>query len=291
MNTQSTVDVTVLEYIQCLNSWRWRLAIFAIFASLAGGIVGFILPTTYTATIIVSPVPHSASASGLLSESSLASRFGGLASLAGLSPGSGRSSAETLTILASNSLTETFIRENNLLPILYSTKWNNRTHTWNTRSPKNYPTLWMGAQLFRKKIRSISKGPQPGIVTMAITWTDPRNAAAWANGLVALTNETLRNAAIDRAKRALAFLESQARQTNLVPIQHAISDAMEVELERELTARGENEYALRILDAAQPPQRPSSKSPIVWFLLGAAGSIGCSLIFTYIYLAWKPRSP
>jgi uncharacterized protein involved in exopolysaccharide biosynthesis len=289
MNTQPIADVTFVEYIQCLKSWRWRIASFVLFASLVGCTIGLILPVMYTAKITVAPTSRHTSF-GLQSVNSIASRFGGLAGLSALSLGSSRNSAETLTILGSNSLTEQFISERNLLPILYSNKWNNITHTWNTLSPKSRPTLWMAARLFARKIRVISKGPQPGIITMRITWSNPREAADWANGLVALLNKNLRDAAINRAKRALLFLEAQAQKTSLLPIRKAISGAMESELERELSARGETEYALKILDPAQAPQKPSSKRPIVWFLLGALGSTGISLIFTYIYLAWTPRN-
>jgi uncharacterized protein involved in exopolysaccharide biosynthesis len=121
---------------------------------------------------------------------------------------------------------------------------------------------------------------------MTIAWTDPHIAAKWANDLVAITNDYLRKKAIEESERNIGFLNEQAAKTDVVTIKQAIYSILQSEINKEMLARGNDEYAFKILDPARAPERPST--PPAWFLmLGAlVGSIGLSVMIAFVYVCW-----
>lgn len=290
MNTiaQSPADqeIRLSEYLAVLRRTRWRLGSFVIACTLGAMLAGLILPTKYTAKIVVAPVTSSPSAGRLGGVASMVSQFGGLASLAGISLGEDTQRAETLAVLESSALTERYIEANDLLPKLYPRRWDPSSRQWRVSEFHKAPTLWGANQLFRKKVRTISTNAKSGIVTMKITWTNPRDAATWANGLVAMTNDYLQAKAISQAQRNIQYLNEQAEKTTLVPVKNAIYAILESEINKEMLARGTQEYALKVLDPAQAPQRPSSLPLFKWILIGFFGSLGVALASVFFRVAW-----
>lgn len=292
MDTRAQAPVTddeirLSEYLAVLKRARWRVAAFVIACTIGATLTGFLLPRKYTAVIVVSPVTNASGGGRLGGLSSMVSQLGGLASLAGISLGEDTQRAETLEVLESSALTERYIAQNDLLPVLFRKQWDPQRRRWNVSSPRKMPTLWKADQLFDKQVRRITTDAKSGIVTMKITWTNPSQAAAWANGLVAMTNDYLRSNAIAEAERNIAYLNEQAEKTNLVQVREAIYAILQTEINKEMLARGTQEYALKVLDPAQPPERPSSLSHTLWLLLGLLGSTGLALVSVFLRIAWS----
>lgn len=281
-------EIRLSEYLAALRRARWRVLVFVIACTLATTTIGFLLPRKYTAVIVVAPVTNAAGGSRLGGLSGMVSQLGGLASLAGISLGEDTERAEILAVLESAALTERYIAQNNLLPVLFRKQWDPQTRQWKVTTPQKMPTLWKANQLFDKTIRVIATDPKSGIVTMKITWTNAAEAATWANGLVAMTNDYLRTKAIAEADRNISYLNEQAEKTNLVQVRQAIYTILETEINKEMLARGTEEYALKVLDPAQSPERPSSLSHTLWLLLGLFGSTGLALVSIFFRIAWSP---
>jgi len=265
----------------------WQRKWLIICGTLAFGIVGAVVtrlvPREYSASILIDPVNdetggHSKVGGGVGGRAAIASAFGGLASLAGLKlPGESSMRAETLAVLESRALTERYIAANDLLPVLYASKWNRVTRQWRISNPRNIPTLWKANNYFKSRIREITTDPKTDLVTMTITWTDPQIAADWANGLVQMTNDYLRQKAIDEAQRNIAYLTQQATSTDVVGVKQVIYDLMQSEISKSMLARGNEEYALKVIDPAQAPERPSSPKTLLWII--ASLFVGAFLSF------------
>ena len=252
------------------RAWRARWAILGIlfFFALLGAVAGTINPTKYRAEILLSPVTDSPTgAVGGLGE--LASQYGELASMAGvsLSGRGGNNKDESLATLQSQLITEAYIRENNLLPLLFPTLWDDASKRWKTTDAKRIPTLWMGNQAF-KKIRDVKPDKVTGLTTLRITWRDPAIASKWANELVITTNIYLRDKAIKESERNIAYLNQEAARTNIIEAKAAIFSILKDEVNKEMIAKGRDEYALKVIDPAQPPESPSSPSRLLVTLLG-----------------------
>ena len=188
----------------------------------------------------------------------------------------GTRKAEYIAVLQSELVTQSFIKSRDLLPVLYSNLWDSRDARWKTNDPDKQPTLWKAYKLFNKKIRNVTEDKTTGLVTMRIEWKDARQAADWANGLVQLTNQYLRNKAISEAERNIAYLNSEAAKTNIVEVKTSIYALLQQEINTEMVARGRDEYALKVIDPAYVPEKPVSLGPLTLAIFGLlAGGLGC----------------
>ncbi len=243
-----------------LELWRVRLAVAltVVLCTLAGGLTGLLMTKQYEASVVLSPATDNMSTGRLGGLASLAAQYGGLASLAGLSiPGQGKKE-EVLAVLQSELLTESYIRENDLLPVLYSDRWDPVSKKWKTTDPKKTPTLWKAYKYFNKQIRQVKEDRKSGLVLMTIKWKDPNVAAKWANDLVKKTNDYLRAKAISESERHIDYLNDQLKKITIIEAQKTIYTLLQEEINSQMIAKGREEYALKVIDPAVAPELASS---------------------------------
>jgi uncharacterized protein involved in exopolysaccharide biosynthesis len=185
---------------------------------------------------------------------------------------------ESLAVLQSEILTEKYIQDNNLLPIIFRDKWDDKQNKWKSSDPKKIPTLWDGNATFKKTIRSVSNDAKTGLATITITWTDPKLAAKWANDLIQRTNEYMRAKAIHDSEANLAYLNEQALKTNEVAIRQGIYSLIQGEINKVMMAKGSEEYALRVVDPAVAPEKRFSPQRTNWVLFGLLSGLMVSII-------------
>jgi len=282
-----TDEITFEEVISRIWTRKTLVLVVALGAAAIASAIALVIPKTYIASTVVSPVASNSNnglGGGL---SSVASQFGGLASLAGISvPGDSRK-YESLAILQSEALTEKYIADRNLLPILYAKEWDAAKGAWTTSDPLKMPTLWKANRDF-KGIRAVSNDSRTQLTTVSIKWKDPKLAATWANDLVKLTNEYLRNQAISEAENNIAYLNAQAAKTDVVAVKQGIYSMIQVEINKAMTAKGTADFALKVLDPAVPPEKPSSPKLSIWLFGGLFGGGLIAAAFAY-YLETKER--
>ena len=281
-------EISLREIVRLLWQARWLVITLTAVCALVGAGLQIVLPKRYEAIIVISPASQTTGGAGQGGGmSSMLSEFGGLASLAGLSVGGDSRKAESLTVLQSGALTEDYIQKNNLLPVLFYKQWDAQARRWKPTTKEKMPTLWKANEFFRKSVRKIVTDTKTGIVNMTITWTDPELAAEWANGRVKLTNDYLRNKAIQQSDRNIDYLTQQAAKTDVVGVRQAIYAILQTEINKEMLARGNDEYAFKVLDPAQAPERPSSFGAIALIAAGMVGGMMLSVIIVFSRLAWR----
>jgi uncharacterized protein involved in exopolysaccharide biosynthesis len=289
MNTSETIndEISVKEAFRIL--WKGRFLIVGItFAIvLATGATALIAKKKYDAIIIVSPVADDSSGSRL---SSLVSQVGGLSALsgfAGLPGGTNTQKAETIAVLQSEKLTESFIQNNNLLPVLYSDKWDALRQTWKVNNPKTVPTLWKANGYFRTNVRAVATDTKTGLVTLTIRWEDPKLAAKWANDLVKMANDYLRKKTMDEAERNIGYLSDQAARTEAVGVKEGIYAILQNEIKKMMLARGSEEYALKVIDPAVPPEKAATPRPILWTAMALFSGLFLSIAIVIARHWWR----
>jgi uncharacterized protein involved in exopolysaccharide biosynthesis len=255
--------------------WRakWFILGTTLICAGAAATAAFVLPKQYEATVQLSP--GSPDKGGSFGSSS--SDLGGLAALAGISLGNDSAKSEAIAVLQSESLTETYIQKNNLLPVIYSEDWDAKTNSWKSAKAARTRTLWMANRYFDRTIRKVTSNAKTGLLTIAITWRNPNVAALWANGLVRMANDFLREKAIQQAERNIAYLNGEAAKTNVVEMRQAIFSIMQKELTKAMIARGNDEYGFKVIDPATVSEMPSSPRKIMWLLVGAMGGLLLSI--------------
>lgn len=260
-------EISLKDIADALLARRWLIVLMTIGFAIGGAAVAFLLPEKYEASIVLSPVDDSAGGK-LGGAGSLLSQFGGLAALGGINVGGSGKKAEAIATLQSHGLTENFIRDNNLLPILYADKWDAERKAWKTQDPEEVPTVWKAEKKFAKKIRSIGEDKKTGLVTLTIEWTDAELAAQWAKDLVDRANRDLRAREIKQSQTNLAYLNDQLTKTSVVELQKAIYSLIEAEIKKVMIANGSDEFAFRVVD---PPRIAEERSSPKRGLIVAVG--------------------
>jgi len=204
----------------------------------------------------------------------------------GLSANSGSGMKEvSIATLQSELLIDKYIRENDLLPILYSKDWDQAEKKWKVSGSK-VPTVWLGGQYFMRDVLKVVENAKTGLVTLTISWSDPKLAAQWANGLVAMTNEYLRSKAVAESDRNIRFLGGEIAKTNVVVLQQSLYSLMEQEIEKQMLALGNDEYALKVVDPAVEPERPWAPKPLLWGVSGFFIGLFFSLAIVIALADW-----
>jgi uncharacterized protein involved in exopolysaccharide biosynthesis len=261
--------------------WRSRILIvsIAIGAAIVGAAFAFLTPKRYQASVVALPVSSESPGSRL---SGSLSQLGGIASLAGITLPSSNERTEAVATLQSETLTRSYVAQKELLPILFADRWDPAAKKWRTTQQDQIPTVWKASQFFEKRVRTIVEDKKAGLITVTVTWTDPRLAAEWANGLVEMTNDYLRSKAIQESDTNMAYLREQAARSDLLEARNAIYSVLQTEINKAMLARGTREYALKVVDRAFPPEKASSPRPVLWtiaaFLLGLLGSMTAVLL-------------
>jgi uncharacterized protein involved in exopolysaccharide biosynthesis len=286
-NLVTPSELSLKDLLALLRRRRVAVAGFVVACMLVTLVISLIMTPTYVAITVISPVASTGGAGQLSGVSSMLSQFGGLASLAGLGSSGDTRKAESLAVLKSEALTEKYIRDNNLLPILYSSKWDAANRRWTETDPKKIPTLWKANTFFGKNVRTLTIDPKTGLITLTVSWRDPKLAAEWANGLVSVTNDYLRTKAIGESERNITYLNEQAARTDVMPVKQAVYALLQNEINKEMLARGSEEYAFKILDPAIAPEVPSSPRPKLWTFFALVGGLVLSVFAAYVRLMWE----
>jgi uncharacterized protein involved in exopolysaccharide biosynthesis len=100
----------------------------------------------------------------------------------------------------------------------------------------------------------IEEDPVTGVIRVTTEWEDPEIAAAWANGLVVLANQIVRNRDLTDAERSVAYLQTEIGKTNIVGLQQVLYSLIESEMKTIMLAKVKEEYAFAVVDPAVPPE-------------------------------------
>ncbi|MFM7626994.1 MAG: GNVR domain-containing protein, partial [Gammaproteobacteria bacterium] len=198
-------------------------------------------------------------------------QLGGLASLAGVNIGAG-GDQEPLAVLKSKGFAREFITEQNLMPVLLK----------DVKSSDGKPLDIRDAlRQFEEKVRTISDDKKTGLVTLGIRWKDPDTAAAWANLLVKRLNDRLRTQALAESQRNVDFLQKEMAATSVVSLQQSMGRVLEGEMQKLMLARGNEQFAYKIIDPATPPKRRDSPKRALIAIVAtlAGGFLGLLAVF------------
>ena len=263
--------------------WRGKFLIIAMTVLFAAGSVTYALLATeiYRAEVLLAPAEEQ-------STPMVGGQLGGLAALAGVNVGGG-SDVQPLAVLQSRDFAREFIEDNRLLPVFFADDWDAENETWLIDNPADQPDYRDGIQYFHQNVLSVSEERTTGLVTIAIEWTDPATAADWAADLVKRLNNRLRERALADAETNVAYLRQEMANSSLVTMQQSIGQLLQSELQKLMLARGNEEFAFKVVDPAMPPKQRARPRRAVIAVIGTAlgGLLGAVLVL----LVYSGRSP
>lgn len=268
-------EISLAELWAALRA-RVRLIVgVTLLSATVAAAIALVMTPIYRAEVVLAVVDDSSKSGGL---SGLASQFGGLASLAGVSLGGSSDRGESIGTLSSRQLIEGYISSHNLLPVLFYKKWDENSKDWQPGLSK-IPTLWDGTQQFIKDVRAINEDKKSGLITLAVEWKDAATAATWANDLVRLANQIMRERAIKNSEANLAYLNAQLEQTSVVELRQAIYRLIESEVKNVMVAQGSSEYAFKVIDPAVTPEKKARPLRLLIVMVGLFVGLMLSSIY------------
>jgi uncharacterized protein involved in exopolysaccharide biosynthesis len=284
IHSQSDDAFDLRSIVTKLWARRWWIVVSVVVFTGAFAAVAFLMTPVYRATTVL--VPASSNSSNLAGLTSALGQLGGLASLAGISLNSGEAAQteEALAVLRSREFTEGFIRDQQLMPVLFAGKWDAAKGQW-VGPKEKWPTPAQGFKFFDRKVRTITQDRKTGLIMVNVEWRDPKLAADWANGLIVRLNAEMRSRAITKTNASVGYLREELGATSEIDTRQAINRLMEAQINQRMLANVTKEYALRVVDTALPPDPRDFVKPKRLLLLALGPTLGGMFAVLVILLA------
>jgi uncharacterized protein involved in exopolysaccharide biosynthesis len=281
--------------IATLWKGRWLILACVLGFGLLSTAYALVATKWYVADVVLTPAPATtqrglAGALGGLGASlgGLGGGLGALAGMAGISLGA-TNTAEPIGVLKSRDFARQFIEEQGLLHVLLYDKWDARTGRWKETDPT--PDVRDAIRYFEKHVLTVQEDKKTSLVTVSVEWKDPVAAAYWANTIVDRLNVQMRSRALEEAQANVDYLQKElVTTTNVVAIQQAISRLLETEMQKLMVARGNKEFAFRVVDPAQVPKWRSWPKRTVIVSLGILAGGLAGLLAVWVRESYKRTS-
>lgn len=277
-------EIRLVDVWHAILSHRIVLVAAAVLFGMLSVVIAYVSPEIYRAEVLLVAAP---SLDGSQS-SKLGGAVGNLASLVGGSlPDDAMRQEEALAVLRSRAFTVAFIKDENLLPVLFSKQWDQANARWVADAQP--PTESDAYDLFDKEVRRIEEDVKTGLVRLVVEWKDPAEAARWANILVERLNQQMRLRAIEEAENNLGYLRKQAESVNAVELRQAIYRLIEIQLRQSMLATVQKQYVFKVVDPAVPSDIDKFVKPKRLFLV-LSGLILGAIIGAIVSVALSRRS-
>jgi uncharacterized protein involved in exopolysaccharide biosynthesis len=268
------IDVGAL--IRSLWSDRWLIVALTTLFAVSGIAYALLAREWFQADVVLIQSDSRAMSSTL-------NQLGSLASLAGINIGGpGGKSPAPLAVLRSREFAREFIQDEKLLQVVLFDKWDSKKGRWKDMNPKRQPDIRDAVATFDKSIRAVYEDKRTGLVTLSVTWTNPDEAAAWANLLVKRLNARLRSQAIAESEENIGYLQKEMASTTITPLQQSIGKVLESEMEKLMLARGQEQFAFKVIDSAVSPKKRIRPKRVLVVAASALCGLLCSAVFVLI---------
>ena len=208
----------------------------------------------------------------------MASRLGGLATLAGINVGSGDNVTEAQTaieIMQSWQFIETFVQSHNLQAAIFAADgWDSQTNQitfnsdiydserdeWIRKPPSGktaQPTSWELYQEFSNRL-SVSTEKTSGLITISIEYYSPILAQQWVELYISSINAYMRERKLTQVNNNIDYLKAQITKTAFADMKEVFYQIIEEQIKSKMLAEASPEYAFVTVNSAMVPEEKSS---------------------------------
>lgn len=246
-------DTELVHVIRNLYQGKWILV-----TCLAITLIPAMLHTTlgtkwYRVNVVLAPSEEQ-------SIPSLPGNLGGLAALAGVSIGGGGLDKEAIATLQSRDFVRAFLSDSDLVEKVSGSRSLPSRIVYG-ESESEAERLERAVDRFLRVVLRVTQDSKTNLVTVSVIWTNKHDATSWATSLVVRLNARMRDRALIAAEKNVDFLRSELSQTSLIEMQQSLGRLLEVELQKLMLAKGNEEFAFRVIDPAHEPRRHHSPNP------------------------------
>ncbi|MBF7072218.1 LPS O-antigen length regulator [Glaciecola sp. MH2013] len=276
-------EIDLRELFSALWAGKVTIVLSTFVSSVIAVFIALSMPNIYRAEALLSPV--SSDGGGM---NGLANKFGGLASLAGVSIGGGGFDKTTMGIevLKSRTFFADFVDKHPVMvDLMASNGWDSNNNeilidpeiydvasqAWvrEAKAPrKSEPSVQEAYKEFRQLL-FVSQDKESSFITIAIEHHSPYVAKQWVDWLIQDINNTIRNQDVKQAQRSIDYLLNEIEQTKLLELQTGFFELIQSQTETIMLANASPEYLFRTLDPAVVPELKAKPKRGLICVLGA----------------------
>ena len=269
--------VNILHYWDILKRGKLLMAGLTLgFAALGAG-AAFVIEPVYESTVTMISADR---------DDANLDIGGSLQGLSGLAQidlssivGGGGVKQEALAILKSRGFVSRFIKQRNLMPVLFDEE------DFAARNPEKIPTLQDAYEEFSEDILDIREDIVEKTIRLRIYWKDPTAGADWANSLVAEINSHMRKDTIEETRKSIAYLEQVLPNTEIIQVQQAIYKLIQTQIHKGMLAETREDYAFKVIDPAVPADSDRFVRPRRVLIVLSASVLG--LLIAGFSMIWR----
>ncbi len=277
----------LLEIFQ--KNQKWILGtVFAFF--LVSSIYIFSTPNTYKSNALLSIVDDTeAGGSGF---QTMANRYGGLASIAGVSLG-GENDSKTDFIIAtirSRNFFEHLVNTLDILPILVASKsydinskklildkdiYDEKKQSW----INEMPGMEIAHTRYFLSRLTITENNKTGFISLAFEHISPEFSYEMTKNILKEANNLVRMQHMEEAARSLSYLNSALKDTLEIGTKSSITTLIEAQLKIQMLTKVRENYILRPIDKPYLPERKFAPSRLKFVVLSSIFGLILSMFF------------
>lgn len=294
-NHQQDDEIDLAELWRAIWAGKWIIIVITSLFAVASVFYALSLPNIYKSEVLLAPAEQQSGGLG-----GMASQLGGLASLAGVNLGGGKTDKTglALEIMKSRAFVFKFIEQHELtVPLMAVKGWSlasdeliHDTEIYDVTANKwlrevkaplqPKPSLQESYKAFQEII-VVDQDKISSMVTISIEHYSPFIAKQWVDWLVDAINEEMKIRDLTEAKNSVAYLNNQLENTKVADFQKVLYQLIEEQTKTIMFANVREQYALKTIDPALVPELKAGPKRalicVLGFLLG--GMVGIVVVF------------
>lgn len=274
-------EIDIGRYVSILRTRALLISVLAITGLILAFAGSHLLKDRFQAKAVISPVKEGGGAPAGLSV--LIQQLESVPSMS-LSPPS--SAPEIIALLNSNMLRKKVIEQYDLLPVIFSERWDTEKKSW--AEEKEKPTVHDALRALERTM-SVRHSPKDNTITITIESAKPKDAAMMLGQLLSALNTHLSNEARRVADANRRYLEGQLKYTSDPLIRQNIYTLVAQQIESSMMAGVMENFAFKVIDPPEAPDRKSSPRRGLITLAGFAGFFSAGVLLAFVLEYYKAR--
>ena len=297
--TNADDEIDLHELWNTIWAGKWIIVATTALFAIVAIIYALSLPNIYKSTATLIPTSgEEQSGAG-----SLAARFGGLASMAGVSLGGSGIDKTQIAIetLRSREFLSEFIKKHNLKPELMAAKsWdatNNRiVYDKELYNPETKKWEWKTKSQWKKesqpsdqesitellKIVGFNFDDKSSMVNISASHLSPFVAQQWVQWLIDDINQHMRKQDITEANKSIGYLTNKLKETSLAEMQKIFYELIEAQTKTKMLAEIRDQYVLKVIDSPIVPEKKNEPKRMIICLLAVIFGCVVGILFSFL---------
>jgi len=303
-NTINNDEIDLVELFSVLWKGKITVILITLFFAVGSVIFALSLKNHYKSEAVLAMANAS-------NDSSVLSNLSGIASMAGINIPNADQDKTNLVIetIRSRAFLRYLISNHDILPSMMATKsydtesqeiifdpkvYDANAGKWVRKPSKNQqvkPSYLEAYETYSNQL-SITKNKATGFLDVTVEHLSPIFAQQFLQLIIKEANEQLRNQDLRESSDAINFLTSEFPKSNLVSMKEAISVLVQSRIERQMMAKINTDYVLKILEPPFIPEKKSKpKRAIICIVITMIGGIIALMwvLFRHYYLQSNVR--